>query len=97
MSKIKRTSKPENHLSNLIDGLLDKKMQLVGAELKQMVVKTSEEYFAKAMQAVLKDSMHGVARSNAGGDLVQDMGLNDKQMLNSLINGLGHHLRRLQP
>jgi|GEM_PF-6227043 len=89
MSKTKQNAKVEDHISKLLEDMFNKKMQLVETELKTMVIKTSEEYFTRALQSALKDSIKPQPSNNHNDDLMQNMGLNDGQMVNSLLQGLG--------
>ena len=82
MPKSKEIDIIENKIASYIETIFNKKMQNIEVDLKQLAIKTSEDYLAKAMQLAVKDIIQHVTRNTAN-DLMKNMGLNDEQIMSS--------------
>ncbi len=82
-----RKNKTYNELdiSRIIESILEKKIESLNAEIKKMILKTSEEYFSNALQSINKDELKtNSSRKNQAN--LEGMNMSESQIFGSLLN-----------
>ena len=83
MRKNKGSSKLD--ISKIIESIFEKKMELFNAEIKKMILKTSEEYFSNALQSINKEEFK-TNSSRKNQDNLNGMNMSESQIFGSLLN-----------
>lgn len=89
---VKAKNKRMDEFYVLMEGLVDQKMRLIEDSLKRTITKMSEEYVAKAVQAAIKGSSKSILQNDSD-SVANNMGLNDEQIISSLISKLSRFAR----
>lgn len=86
----KKKSNTKGDINKFIEALFQKKMTVLEEEMKNFVLKTSEEYISNAIKGIgqqdNKNSLNDIRDS-----LLSDMNMSQSQVFGSLLSGINKY------